>query len=292
MGYINNYYNPGPGVNKEARKKKGFFAYLEVLGAKFFKLIKANVIYFLASFLYIILAIFFLAPLISNGFGLETILSSLDDAQRARSIIYTILSCWLINFFGSGPASAGYAFVTRCFTRREYTWVFSDGWDKFKENFINSIKLLVTDVIVIYILMNAVTIYSQIYNGNIVFMFLKYLLIVVFVVYMMAHIFTYQIMVTYECKFKDIIKTSIIMAIANLPVCVVLTVITGAILMLISNLGLFTPAVFAIIGMSFTRFPLEFYATRVIDRNIRMVKKKSAIRESETKPTIERAEKE
>lgn len=291
MGYLNSFYNAGPGVSKDERKKKGFFVYFEVLGAKFFKLIKANIIYFLASILYIVLAIFFLAPLISNGFGLESILSGLEDAQKAKSIIYTILSCWLLNFFGAGPASAGYAFVTRCFTRREYTWVFSDGWDKFKENFLSSVKLLVTDIIVIFILMNAISIYSQISDGNVFYMFLRYLLMVIFFVYMMAHIFTYQIMVTYECKFKDIIKTSIIMAIANLPVCVLLIIITGAILLLISNLGLFTPAVFAILGMSFTRFPLEFYATRVIDKNIRMVKKKSAIRESETK-TTERADKE
>lgn len=291
MGYFNSYYTSGPGIDKNARKKKGFFAFFEVLGAKFFKLIKANILYFLASILYMIIAVFFLAPLVSTGFGLESILNNLEDSESAKSIIYTIFACGLLNYFGSGPVSAGYAFVTRCFTRREYTWVWSDGWDKFKENFKNGMLLLITDVIVVFIVMNAADIYSQMANGTQPFLlFIKYFLLVIFMVYMMAHIFMYQLMVTYECKFKDIIKTSMIMTIAKLPMCILLMAVTGGILFIMSNLGWFTPIILATIGLSFTRFPLEFYATRVIDKNIRMVKKKTAIREAEDKTTVERAE--
>lgn len=278
-------FDSGAGISKNARKKKGFFIFFEVLGAKFFKLIKANLLYFFSSIIYFVFSIFVLAPLISSGFGLESILSSLEDSDSARAIMYTILACGLINFFGTGPSSAGYAFVTRCFSRREYTWVFHDGWSKFKENFKNSMLLLLLDIVVIFLVMNASSIYSQMSGGTQpVLMFIRYFLLVVFFVYIMAHIFVYQIMVTYECKFKELIKTSIIMAIAKLPACVVMLVITGAILFAVSLLGFLSPLVYSIIGLSFTRFPLEFYASRVIDKNIRMVKKKSAVREAEKIP--------
>ena len=143
MGYINSYYNPGPGINKDGKKKKGFFVFFEVLGAKFFKLIGANLLYFVSSLPFFVLAIFILAPQISNGFGLEGILDVIENPDTARTSMYTILACGIINFFGTGPASAGYAFVTRCFSRREHTWIFYDGWNKFKENLKNSSILIV-----------------------------------------------------------------------------------------------------------------------------------------------------
>ena len=85
----------------------------------------------------------------------------------------------------------------------------------------------------------------------------------------MSHIFMYQIMVTYECKFMDIIKNAIILTFAKLPMCILLSVIGVVLCALIySYLGFFGIVVYALIGMSFTRFPLEFYAARVIDKNI------------------------
>lgn len=287
MGFFNSYYNPGPGVEKNEKKKKGFFAFFEVFGVKFFKLIKANVLFFAASLIYLFFAIFVLAPFVSQAFGLEVMLNNFEDSDLVKTVIYTIIACVLLNYFGSGPVSAGYAFVTRCFSRREHTWILSDGWAKFKENFVNGMLLLITDSVVIFLLMNAISIYSfMVAQGKPFFMYLKYFSVMIFFVYMMAHIFAYQIMVTYECKFRDIIKNSIIMAMAKLPICVLLMVFTGAILFFLSYLGFFTAVVYAVIGLSFARFPLEFYASRVIDKNIIMVKKKTAVREMEN----ERAE--
>lgn len=286
MGLFNDLGSTGAGISKNERKKKGFFYFFEVLFAKFFKLIKANILYFLVSIPYLIVALFFIAPMLSQATGLDELMMNIEETEMAKSIIYTIMACAIFNFFGSGPASAGYAFVTRCFTRREYTWVASDGWDKFKENFKNGMLLFVVDMVVIYIILNSVIFYNfMIANGGdnqqIFFLFIKYFLLVVLYVYMISHIFAYQIMVTYECEFKDMLKTSVIMGMANLPMCTLLVIITGAIFMLLSSLGFLSVFVHAIIGITFTRFPLEFFATRVIDKNINMVKKQSAIRESE-----------
>ena len=101
------------------------------------------------------------------------------------------------------------------------------------------------------------------------YVFAYFFSMIILAIYSMAHMFMYQIMVTYNCKFKDIIKNAIILTFAKLPMCILLSVIGVVLCALIySYLGFFGIVVYALIGMSFTRFPLEFYAARVIDKNI------------------------
>ena len=57
-----NYAKPGPGVDKNAPKKKGFFLYFEIFRRKFFKLLQANMLYFLCSLPFLAI-IFFLTPI-------------------------------------------------------------------------------------------------------------------------------------------------------------------------------------------------------------------------------------
>lgn len=293
---FNGYLKEGPGVPKNGKKKKGLFYFLEVLWAKLFKLIGSGVMYFLVSLPVLAIYLFVLAPVISGGMGLDSVFENTQDPNAAKVMFHVIIACGVFNFFGAGPASAGYAFVTRCFTRREHTWILSDGLDKMKENFKNSILLLITDIVVLYATMTAAHIYSfMMVNGTqemqMLITLMKYLLYVCVAVYMMAHIFAYQLMVTYECKFKDIIKNSLILAMAKLPMCVLLTIITGVIFMLVTNFSLLAIVLYAVVGITLARFPLEFYAARVIEKNIRMTEKKEAKkREKENAAIGERVE--
>ena len=68
------------------------------------------------------------------------------DILMARlALIITVL---VSIFFGSGPASCGYAYVLRNMAREEHTWVFSDFFQKFKEGFWRGLLYFVVDVIV------------------------------------------------------------------------------------------------------------------------------------------------
>lgn len=273
MGLFNGYLKEGPGIEKDAPKKKGIFLFFDVFFRKFFLLIKANFLYFLVSIPYLALAIFVLSSMVSRGLGLEKVALSLENGEQISVILNIAISLLLFNMFGSGPAGAGYAYVTRCFTRGEHTWVASDGFDKFKENFKNSLLLLVCDVIIIFIAMNALYFYSNfdaVSQG--MMSILKYIIVLVFAIYMLAHIFAYQIMVTYECNFKALIKNSFILAMAKLPMCILLTAITGFIcVMLTEYVGIISVFIYGVLGMSLCRFPLEFYAARVIEKNINTV---------------------
>ena len=48
MGFFN-YSKPGPGIDKNAPKKKGVALYLELFFRKFWELIRINVLYFIFS---------------------------------------------------------------------------------------------------------------------------------------------------------------------------------------------------------------------------------------------------
>ena len=63
MGLFFNYDKPGPGVEKDAPRKKGAFLFFELLGRNFRKLVLANMLYFAVSLpvsvLYFIISLLF-----------------------------------------------------------------------------------------------------------------------------------------------------------------------------------------------------------------------------------------
>lgn len=290
MGLFNSYLKEGPGVDKNAKRKKGIFLYFEIVFSKFFKFIKANSMISLVSLPYFVIAFLFLSPFIMRGFGIDAAMElaisdmklAAEDVASMQLMIQAIITVMLFNFFGSGPASASYAYITRCYTRAEHAWILSDGKDKFKENFKNSALLFVADCFVIFLVMNAVYFYGQ-YALNqtgataMLFTYIRFFTMLVFIIYMMMHIYAYQLMVTYECNFRMMIKSAFMLTMAKLPMNVILTAITLALIYI--PMQYFNPVIsvlfYMIIGMMFTRFPLEFYAARVIEKNIKAIAKNS-----------------
>lgn len=263
MGIFNRYLKEGPGIDKNAPKKKGIFLFAELVGRKFFLMLRANALYSLVSIPFFLVSLFFLAPVI------RSVLLPAGVINDAWTMIMmdVFFTGFLFTFFGSGPASASYAFVTRSFTRSEHVWIASDGRDIFKENFKYSMLLMIIDIAVIYLAMNAVAFYGM--NAGGLSVFLRFFIMVLFALYAISHMFAYQIMVTYECKFFDIIKYSLTMTLAKLPMCILLSVIAGAVWVLMwYYLGIIGVILYLVVGLIFSRYPLEFYAARVIEKNI------------------------
>ena len=270
MGLFNNYMKDGPGVDVNAPRRKGIFLYFEISGRKFFPLIKANFLYFLISLPMIAIYLFLSQQYVSVFIGIENIKAFANDtgiAMEGLVFTYNIVFAGLMyNFFGSGPASAAYSYITRCFTRSQPVWVWSDGVDKFKENFKYSMLLALIDIVVLYVASVAIGFYRS--QSGMIYSFLYIFIIIVFVIYAMSHSFMYQIIVTYDCKFKDVIKNASILTIAKLPMCVLLFLISLVLCVVVFNFREIGVIVYATVGMSVLKYPLEFYAARVIEKNI------------------------
>lgn len=288
------YMKEGPGIDKNAPKKKGLFLYIDVVFRKFTNLMGAGFLYFVISLPFLVITYVILSAFIMNGLGIisaieQTAASVSEDAasvNEASQILYfsmrAMITIIVFNFFGSGPVSASYAYITRCYTRGEPVWMISDGWDKFKENLKQSLLLIILDIVVIVLGSNAIAFYTALAGASTgasatALIFAKYFTTVVLLLYMMMHIYIYQIMVTYECGFVDLIKSSLMLTIAKLPMSLLLIAITGVLSVLLTG-ALPNPLagilIYAVIGHIFLRYPLEFYATRVIEKNIKSVKKK------------------
>ncbi len=262
MGIFNYYLKEGPGVDKDAPKKKGAALFFEILFRKFFELIKANSLYFIVSLPAFLIILIFIAPMYT---GVFFDLGNMDD--NVKVLLYLVIANILFNFIGSGPASAGYSFVTRCFVRSQPVWIASDGFDKFRENFKQSIFLVVLDMAVSLILGIAIGYYGS--GTSFLYIYLKFLMMFLLIIYMISRVFAYQIMVTYDCKFRDILKNSIVFTFVKLPMCVLLAVMETVICYLLYlPLGFLGIFVYIFIGMMIVKFPLEFYAIRVIEKNI------------------------
>ncbi len=264
MGLFYNFTKPGPGVEPDEPKKEGIALFVQVIGRKFFKIIESNMMYFLVSIPFFAICLFFLAPQVTYFVFGNTIEKSEYLLKITMDLIFAGV---LFNCCGSGPAAAAYAYIVRSFTRGQHVWIISDGFDKFKENYKKSLLLVALDCVVITLTVIALRFYKI--QGGEISRILYILILVLFALYIMAHIFMYQIIVTYECGFITMIKSSFIFTLMKLPMCLLLMTVTTLITaFMFGSLGVVSIFVYGILGMMLTKFPLEFYAARVIDKNI------------------------
>ena len=301
MGLFNGYLRPGPGVEKDAPKKRGFFLYIDIIWQKMGKLVGANCLYTLTSILWIAALYLFFGYLFIRTGIVDNIAKSIAQAEglsadaveqlrgNAVVMLQIFFSVSVFVLWGSGPSSAAYAYVNRCFTRSEPVWVASDGWDKFKENFKQSMIVLLIDAVILVFGINALHFYYSFYlkAHNLMLLLLSYLMVLAFVIYTMMHSYIYQIMVTFECSLGAIYKNALLLSLAKLPSNVLTTAISGgllyAIFMIINLNPLFAALMVFVFGLCFTRYVTDFNAARVIEKTIlKNMKRKQA-----KKPVIE-----
>ncbi|MCC8169239.1 MAG: hypothetical protein LIO59_02520 [Oscillospiraceae bacterium] len=282
MGLFGGGYNkPGKGVDKNAPKKKGFFLYWDILIQKFVKFLQLNSLYSVVSIIWIVLLYFFATVALSGHMSAmsEMVTGAQIDATTNENLIsamvFGLCAMFAVGVFmlwGSGPASASFSYIVRCFTRGEHAWIVSDGRDKFKENFKQGIIVTIIDAVILVFGTNALYFYYSAYitYGNMVWMILCYIAFLLIFVYTMIHPYLYQIMVTFECSIGQLYKNAVLLTLANLPINFLLTLIEALLVFL--SFMIFSPAIAIlftlILGPCIMRFPGEFYAARVIERSI------------------------
>ncbi len=247
------------------------------------KLLGANCLYGLVSIVWLILLAIF-GKIIFTTTGLTDIITSrfsainpdfsIEITRASISLLLeTLFAVGVFTMWGSGPASAAYAYINRCFTRGDHTWIVSDGKDKFKENFKQGMFVVIIDAVILLLGINAICFYYSFYvqTSQFIWLLLIYIMILVFAIYTMMHPYLYQIMVTFECKIGALYKNALLITLAKLPLNLILTAICAAI-----TLGIFfivedpiiSMLTAIIFGLCFTAYPRDFYAARVIEKSI------------------------
>lgn len=293
MGIFNNYMKPGKGVSKDEPEKKGFFLFWDILFHKLSKVIGTDCMYMLTSLLWIavlmVIGIQFILPITPDKL-LETVQSAgaenaQETAQTLLLSIYTMLGTVMFVLLGSGPVSASYSYIMKCFTNRQHAWIFSDGWDKFKENFKQAIAVVLIDAVVLILGFVAIKFYYYKFTGgSTLFGIPCYIIVVAMIIYTWMHFYIYQIMVTFKCTLKQLYKNALIFAMGKLPMNILLT-ITAVGVSVLPYFFIGNPfaalIITAVIGLALSRFPIEFYAARCMQKTIVAAEEKSASEQDE-----------
>lgn len=278
MGLFGGYMKPGPGVDKNAPKKKGVFLYGEIFIRKFWKLVQLNIIYFLCC-LPLFLLVYFFMPLSQTFIADVASLSGLEgeallEMQSLLQLsIRIITATGVVTFFGFGIAAPGYSYILRCFTNEVPTFLWTDFKEQIKSNIKQGAVILLIDLLVLIFGTNALHFYINAFrlSGQTIWMFVGYVTGLLLLIYVFMHFYIYQIMIKFRCSIGQLLRNSVILAIAKLPMNLLLLVIGAAlflaVFLLISN-PMAALIIFFFLWLTMVRFPIEFYASRVIDREI------------------------
>jgi uncharacterized membrane protein YesL len=137
--------------------------------------------------------------------------------------------------------------------------------------------VVLIDAVFLLFGLNAIYFYHTMYvnagSTGFLWLLLISVLVIAFVIYTMMHPYLYQIMVTFDCKTGALFKNALLITIAKLPINIILTAIsTGVILVVFQFVANTNPAIAALLllifGLTFTCYPRDFYAARVINKTI------------------------
>lgn len=273
MGLFN-YNKPGPGISKDAPKKKGIFLYFELFGRKFSKLFSVNMLYFLFSIpmmlLYFGLFMFMIPTAFNMVFGAMDI--PLNDMAMAYLLLSLFMTIVCTITLGTGPASASMAYIMREFSKEEHVWLWHNFIEKLKENFKKEILVCVIDLLFIFLATIAFSFYANQYfsSGSLVWFVLSFAIGLMLLVFMLMHFFIHQLIVTFENKLREIFKNAFLLTLSTLlPCALLLAFIIGLNFYLFNFITpVFVVLLAVFILISFFRFPVEFYVHSVIKKFI------------------------
>lgn len=249
------YSKPGSGVTKEQAAKRNYF---EILGRKFWKLIQLNLLYALVT-----LPFWGGSILLGIGYGgpmgiLEGISECIRNKQPVLLPILPFLPWMLI-----GPFTAGLTYVVRNYSRQEHAFLVSDFFEHTKKNWKQGLMASVLATAVTYLFLTAFLFYLRYINPTI-------LLAIAFVLTMMlicSSYYVYPIMVTFDMKFRYILKNSWIFAVGKFPQNLFFTIIIfGVHLLLMYYLFPLWCILMPVILVAWSSYTMNYYVWHVLNK--------------------------
>ena len=101
-----------------------------------------------------------------------------------------------------GPAQAGLTYLLRCYSYERPTFNWSDFKDKMKENMKQGIIVSLINLFILVFLVFDLYLYPKVSDGGALFSIANGLIIMVFVLFVMASLYIYPMMVTYELRIR------------------------------------------------------------------------------------------
>jgi uncharacterized membrane protein YesL len=126
----------------------------------------------------------------------------------------------------TGPFNAGATYVLRNWARDEHSFVLSDFKDAVKANWKQALVISLIDGAMPFILYTCWRFYGSLLNQNMLFIVPAALVLMVGLIWTLASMLAYPMLITYDLKLRDVIRNSILLTIAKLPFAVLIKLST------------------------------------------------------------------
>ncbi|MBE5783281.1 MAG: DUF624 domain-containing protein [Clostridiales bacterium] len=208
-------------------------------------------------------------------------LKGIDLHDFQMNTFYQAMSTMLVWMIPSilitGPIQAGMAYITRNWARDEHAFVWSDFKDAVKENWKQGLGVSAITCVLPIVIYIGFQFYGDMAADNAFFILPQMVMVMLGLVWALGLTFMYPMMVCYKMSFKDLVKNSILMAIAKLPmtvairlamllpalVCLVVFYFTGALLAF-----LVLAIYYVFLGYALSRFVFASFTNAVFDKYI------------------------
>lgn len=192
MGMLfGNYNKPGPGIRKDAPAQKAVPRFFSIFGRKFFDLVKLNLLFCIPVI--VVTALVFAFNLV------------------VQNLLFDLLPVILLF-----PFIGGLTFVTRNYAREEHAFVL---WD-FKDAVKNNWKLFLLDGVLVYfvsvILSISIPYYISAAGKNWFTSVAAAICTLIGLFFLFSQYYVPVMIVTFDLKFSQILKNSLIFAVIGL----------------------------------------------------------------------------
>lgn len=282
--FFNNYLKPGKGVEKRDPNQPRIQIFFDILPRKLFELFKLNILYLLMS------TPFYIITMVVMGIITSPLIVALkpmfDNVSLIRMdvAIRAVLTYVFTIFLGHGSTTAGYTYIMREYGREHHCWLISDFVGRTKSNFKQGMMIWIIDLFALLLFVVALRFYMQMK-----LLIFQCVILVLCVLYLMMHIYVYQMMVTFMLPLKSILKNSFILIIAKtsssfliLILNIIIYIIIPIVVVLSSKNIMVTLIIILIeilVLLPITNFAINFYIEPVLNKYINIKSKNNKQKE-------------
>lgn len=211
----------------------------EVLKVRWSSLFGVNLLYL----------VFWIPAIVWTGVNLIALynLLTLGAETYTASDVLGLVTTWLLVLAPciaiTGPFNAGVTYVLRNWARDEHSFVLSDFKDAVKANWKQALAISAIDGVLPFLLFTCWRFYGGMLTTNLIFILPAAMVLLVGVLWSLANMLAYPMLITYDLKLKDVIRNSLLMSVAKLPTSVLIKLLTLVVPAVAYGLMLLIPSI-------------------------------------------------
>ena len=249
------YMKPGRGVPKDPPPKHKVLLFIEILIRKFWNIVRVNLLFTVFNIPALVIA-FFLTNILSISTGYIVV-----DIVFRLAAASVFIALPLIT---TGPAQAGMTYVLRNYSMERHAFILLDFKEHALSNLKQSLAICAIDIIAFVAMFVSLNFYWDMISVSILYTAGFGLSALVFIIFLMMHLFIYPMLVSFKLTVKQIYKNALIFAILKFfPNLLILALCASLTLVTFAN-PLFGALLFILITNSLIGFVINFYANPVI----------------------------